>query len=166
MSDSSPETRKIKSLGPANTDDASNERYQWPPVRDPNLSYKTKTRNPVHAIITALPLIMVVAGLYFYYHGESQQSHSTPILAESVEKTGLFTGLSATSGRHYLWLEADGVAKGVRIKEEQVPLLESLIRDMPVLVRMAPSVHESTTYWAWYVEQSDNVFIDTQESLR
>jgi len=144
----------------------SEQRYQWPPVRDPNVSYKTGTRNPVHAILTALPILMLVAGLYIYYRGESRQSHSAPILAESVETSGTFTGLSATSGRHYLWLENDGVAKGVRIRTEQVPQLETLVRDMPVKLKIAPSVHESSTYWVWYVEQSGKVFLDAQETLR
>lgn len=146
-------------------DRSADPRYQWPPARDPDMSYKNKTRNPVHAVITALPLIMLVAGLYIYYRGESQQAQNTPILAESIERTGVFTGLSATSGRHYLWLETQGVAKGVRVQAEQVASLDSLVRDKPVRVKMAPSVHASKTYWALYVEQSGQVFLDAQEQL-
>ncbi|MFK7997460.1 MAG: hypothetical protein AB8B87_25265 [Granulosicoccus sp.] len=168
MSNSSSDksARKIEPSSKADTSANTSQRYQWPPVRDPDLSYKKKSRNPVHSIITALPLIMLVIGLFIYYRGESRQTHSEPILAESVERTGIFTGLSATSGRHYLWLETDGVAKGVRIKAEQVPQLEVLARDTPIEVKMAPSVHESPILWAWYVSQSGQVFLDAQESLR
>lgn len=165
-SDPEPNSAKTDITSKSTTDSEINQRYQWPPVRDPNLAYKNKSRNPLHSIITALPLIMLVTGLYIYYRGESRQTHSVPILEESIERSGVFTGLSATRGRHYLWLETQGVAKGVRIREEQVPQLEILVRDADILVKMAPSVPESTTYWAWYVEQSGSVFLDTQHLLR
>lgn len=140
-------------------------KYQWPPPRDPNMDFKNKIRNPVQAIITALPLIMLAVGLYVYYRGESQQTHSAPIRAESVQMNGIFTGLSTTSGRHYLWIERDGVAKGLRIKEAQVALVEDLVRNAPIQLQVAPSVLGSTTYWAWRVEQSGQLFLDTHDEL-
>lgn len=148
--------------------DAAGDRpaYQWPPVQDPDVSYKTRVRNPLQSIITALPLIMLVTGLYIYYRGESQQTQGAPIGAQSVEFTGTFTGLSATSGRHYLWVERDGVAKGVRIHEEQVATLEALERGVDIDMKIAPNVQGSTTYWAWYVEQSGALFLNAQDSLQ
>lgn len=170
MSNSSPDSgknsTKLKGSAQLDTEASPSQHYQWPPARDPNLDYKNKTRNPLHSIIVALPLIMLVTGLYIYYRGESRQTQSVPIQAESIESSAVFTGLSATRGRHYLWLDADGVAKGVRVQEGQVPQLETLVRDAPILVKMAPSVPGSTTYWAWYVEQNGKVFLDSQDSLR
>lgn len=140
--------------------------YQWPPQKDPDLSYRAKSRNPVHSIITALPVIMMVTGLYFYFKGEAQQTQSMPIRSESVDISGIFTGLSQTSGRHYLWLDVEGVAKGVRIKSDQLDALVSLVRDAQIDIKMAPTVHESRTFWVWHVEQSGKVFMDAAETLR
>lgn len=140
-------------------------RYQWPPPRDPNLVYGQKTRNPVHALITALPLMMLMAGFYFYYRGESEQTDSAPIQAESVQVSGIFTGLSATSGRHYLWIEDAGIAQAFRLREQQVIVLDELVRGEPVQLTAAPTVHESTTYWVVRVEQSGAVILDTSTAL-
>lgn len=165
MSDLSPEGKE-KSEAPSTCDANATKHYQWPPARDPNLGYKNKTRNPVHAIIIALPTIMLTVGLFIYYSGESRQTHSATLFDRSTESSGVFTGLSETRGRHYLWLEIDGVAKGMRVQAKQVPQLEGLVRDSPVKLKIAPHVENSTTYWAWYVEQSGKVFIDEQDSSR
>lgn len=139
------------------------KRYQWPPPRDPNLSYKEKTRHPISSIITALPLIMLVAGLSIYYHNESAQNDGVPIVAQSTEMVASFAGLSATRDRHYLWLEFEGSSKGIRVKEQQVPRLEAMTRGEDVFVRMAPSVAGSKTLWALSVEQAGEVFLETLE---
>lgn len=141
------------------------KRYEWPPPRDPNLSYKEKSRHPVLSLITALPLIMLVAGLYYYYHVESEQTNNTPIEAESRELTASFAGLSETRGRHYLWVEFEGTSKGIRVREQQVPLLEAMTRGENVVVQMAPSITGSTTLWALRVEQAGRVFLDRPNSL-
>ncbi len=136
------------------------KRYEWPPPRDPNLSYKEKSRHPVLSLITALPLIMLVAGLYYYYYAESEQTNSKPIASESREIIASFSGLSATRGRHYLWVEFEGNSKGIRVREEQVPLLEEMIRGEQLIVEMAPSISGSTTLWALRVEQAGSIFLD------
>ncbi len=158
--------RKTRDKVLKEADMESEKHYQWPPVRDPDLNYKSKVRNPLHSIITALPLIMLVAGLYIYYRGESQQTHGAPIGSQSIELTGTFTGLSATSGRHYLWVEHDGAPKGVRIHAEQVAGLEALERGVEVAMKIAPSVDGSTTYWAWYVEQAGSLYLDAEDTLQ
>ena len=142
----------------------SNEkRYQWPPPRDPNLNYRDKSRNPVQSLITALPVLMLVAGLYLYYSGESQQAKGLPIAAESVTLAGNFAGMSATSGRHYLWVQQTDEKRALRVTSEQASLLESLERGIPLLVKAAPHVQGSRTYWAWRVEQSGLVLIDDSD---
>ena len=140
--------------------------YQWPPPRDPNLSYRHKSRNPVHSIITALPIIMLVAGLSLYFYNESQQTRQSPIASESVDVSGIFTGLSHTSSRDYLWVEIDGVAKGIRVPSESVKTLESLERGSVIDVSMAPRISQSKTYWAWRISQSDEVILDAGDTLR
>ncbi len=146
------------------------KRYDWPPPVAPEDAYVPRDRNPIHSILTALPIIMLVVGLYFYYQGESEQSHSAPIRAESVNAEGVFTGLSVVNsgsqGRHYLWFEQDGKARGVRVQPLQAQELEALTRGESIQVRMAPSVSGSTTFWAWYVEQAGEVFLDASVLLQ
>ena len=139
--------------------------YQWPPPRDPNLQYRPDSRNPLHAIITALPVIMLVVGLFFYFRAEDKQMQGLPMLEKSIEASGIFTGVSTTSGRHYLWVEVEGTAKGVRFKPPQLPLLEPLVRGESIDIRMAPSVENSTTYWALHISQSGQTFLDTETGL-
>jgi len=149
---------------------AKKKRYNWPPPPDPGDVYVPKERNPIHSILTALPIIMLVVGLYFYYDNESEQASNTPILAESVEAGGLFTGLSVVNsggeGRHYLWFENNGTARGVRIRSAQVEQLQVLVRNEPISLKIAPTVHASKTYWAWYVEQSGLVLLNAEESMQ
>jgi len=48
---------------------ASGPRYsasKLPPVPPPE-PVNTTRKNPIHSVLTALPVIMLVAGLYFYY---------------------------------------------------------------------------------------------------
>ena len=149
---------------------AKKKRYDWPPPVAPEDAYVPRDRNPIHSILTALPILMLIAGLYIYYRGESEQSHSAPIRVESVNAEGVFTGLSVVNsgsqGRHYLWFEQDGKARGVRVQPLQAQELGALARGESILVRMAPSVSGSKTYWAWYVEQSGEVFLDASKFLQ
>jgi hypothetical protein len=146
------------------------KRYDWPPPVAPEDAYVPKNRNPIHSILTALPVIMLVVGLYVYYQGESEQSHGAPIRAESVDATGIFTGLSVVNsggeGRHYLWFEQEGKARGVRVQPAQARLLETLNRGEPIRLRIAPTVAGSTTFWAWYIEQGDIVLLDSADDLQ
>lgn len=146
------------------------KRYDWPPPVAPEDAYVPKERNPIQSILTALPVLMLIAGLYIYFKGESEQSHSAPIRVESVDAEGVFTGLSVvksgSQGRHYLWFEQDGKARGARVQPLQAEALGALTRGESIQVRMAPSVSGSKTYWAWYVEQADNVFLDASEGLQ
>jgi len=56
-----------------NVKTAREERYQWPAPVSEEDAYVPKEKNPIHSILTALPILMLVAGLYIYYKGESQQ---------------------------------------------------------------------------------------------
>ncbi len=150
---------------------AKKKRYEWPPPEGTEDVYVPRARNPIHSILTALPIIMLIVGLYLYYQGESEQSHSAPIRAESVDAEGIFTGLSAiksgsSGGRHYLWFEQEGKSRGIRIQPHEATLLESLARGESLSVRMAPSVAGSRTFWAWYVEQDGVVYLDNSEKLQ
>lgn len=149
---------------------AKKKRYNWPPPPKPEDVYVPRERNPIHSVLTALPIIMLVTGLYFYYDKESEQSGGEPIFEQSEMASGIFTGLSVVKsgaqGRHYLWFEDNGTARGVRVKPSQAEALQALDRGEPIELKIAPTVPESTIYWAWYVEQSDEVFLNLQDNLQ
>lgn len=144
--------------------------YDWPPPLEPDVAYVPRQRNPIHSILTALPILMLIVGLYLHFQNESEQSHSAPIRAESVEAEGVFTGMSVvksgTAGRHYLWFEQDGKARGVRVQPDQAQELESLVRGELIQLSMAPSVSGSKVNWAWHVAQNGVVFLDLSTQLQ
>lgn len=113
---------------------------------------------------------MLVTGLYFYFSAESEQAHNAPIRAESMAVSAIFTGMSVVSSglqeRHYLWLDEDGSARGVRVPPDHADVLNTLARGVVVTLKVAPTVHESSTYWAWYVEQNGTVYVDDEHLLQ
>lgn len=142
---------------------AKEARYSWPPPPDPNDVYVPKEKNPIHSVLTALPVIMLVVALYFYYQGETEQSEGVPILSESQQLSGIFTGFSVvksgSNGRHYLWIEDAGNTRGVRVQPEQVVQLQGLKKGTQTLLEAAPTVAGSRTLWAWRVQQGDAVLL-------
>lgn len=149
---------------------AKKARYSWPPPPDPNEQYVPQEKNPIHSILTALPVIMLVVALYFYYQGETEQNEGIPILAESQQLGGIFTGFSVvnsgSTGRHYLWVDTDGETRGVRVRAEQLLALDSLERGVDILLEIAPTVSGSRTLWAWKVQQGDKVFLELDLAVK
>lgn len=156
MGDQKPHRPEVKA--------AKKQRYNWPPPVAPEDAYVPKEKNPIHSILTALPVIMLIVGLSIYYKGESEQNLGVPIQAESQDIIGVFTGMSivksGSQGRHYLWVEAADSTRGVRIRPDQVPLMQDLKRGVETQLSIAPTVQGSSTYWAWRVSQANIVFLD------
>jgi|GEM_PF-1123618 len=157
------EAAAADTTAPDNVAATEEKRYQWPPPRDPNLRYREGSRNSVHSILTALPVLMLVAGLYLYFNNESRQTQGTMIASQSVEINGVYKGLSATSDRHYLWVNQGDAARGLRITELQAEVLESVERGTAMKIEAAPRVLNSNTYWVLYLEQSGKVLIDDSQ---
>lgn len=149
---------------------AEKKRYNWPPPVAPEDAYVPKEKNPIHSILTALPVIMLIVGLYVYYKGESAQNDGVPIHSESQDIAGIFTGLSVvksgSQGRHYLWIEEGGSTRGVRFRPDQVELMQELERGDEIQLSIAPTVAGSSTYWAWRVSQDGQVVLDMKSELQ
>ncbi len=149
---------------------AKKERYSWPPPADPNDVYVVKDKNPIHSILTALPVIMLVVGLYFYYQGESEQNQGVPIHSESQQVSGVFTGFSVvksgSKGRHYLWIEQAGKTRGIRFRPEQLSQLQALERGSDIQLDIAPTVPNSKTLWAWKVLQGEKIILEMDLTVR
>lgn len=144
------------------------KRYIWPPPKRSEDVYVVKHKNPIHSILAALPILMLVAGLYIYYSAEFKQSHGALIMAESHELGGVFSGLSfvnsGANGRHYLWLQDNGKTLGFRIQPDQALKLQELEKGGVVSLRVAPTVAGSKTQWVWRVKQGEKIILDTIDS--
>ncbi|MEE9319263.1 MAG: hypothetical protein V3U76_02345 [Granulosicoccus sp.] len=127
-------------------------------------------KNAIHSILTALPILMLLAGLYFYYRNESAQADNAPIRAESVTLTGSFSGMSKVksggAGQYFLWIDTDSRSRGARLRSSQFEALQSLQQGDAIKVYMAPSVARSTTFWLWRLEHGGVLLIDDEAQLR
>lgn len=125
-------------------------------------------KNKIHSILTALPVLMLVVGLYYFYSGESAQNSGSPILDESIDADVVFDGMSVVrsggEGRHYLWYDDGTRRRGARIHARQVPAVASLRPGDRIAVRLAPTVSGSSVLWAWRVERDQIVLIDTLQT--
>lgn len=144
-------------------------RREWPgkkqlaseqPAPQPNPSGK----NRIQSVLVALPVIMLIVGLVFYFRGESAQNNGEPVLAELVSREGEFKTVSEVSGigtaKHFLWYTVGDKTNGARITFEQVAKLNQLSKGDRLTLELAPRVAGSNVLWAYRIEQGDNVLVD------
>lgn len=144
---------------------ATKKRYNWPPPVAPEDVYLPKEKNPIHSVLIALPVVMLLFGLYIHYQGESEQTQGSPIRDQSRDVAGVFNGVSVVKsgleGQHFMWVEeADGTTRGVRIRPDQVLLIQELERGSEISLSIAPTVKGSSVYWAWRVVQGDDLVLE------
>jgi hypothetical protein len=117
---------------------------------------KPGEKNRVHSVLTALPFLMLVIGLVFYFRGESAQNNGALILDQRVELLGEYKGLSKVSGigttKHFLWLVTDKGDRGVRIKPEQLAQVRTLQTGDAIQLQAAPTVEGSQSVWVYSVK--------------
>ncbi len=145
---------------------SSAKRFHMPEVEVTPGDYLPGKRNPIHSILTALPVLMLLAGLYYFYSGESAQTEAAPILAESVAVQGSFSGLSeiksGSNGQHFLWLANATRKRGIRIQLSEVAIFADMERGLPMQIDMAPTVSGSSTYWAWRVTVNGELVLERE----
>ena len=129
-------------------------------------------RSRVYSVVTALPVLMLVAGLLLFYRTEGEQSGGAPIRAESTVATGVHRGISVVRtggrGQHFLWFDDETRGRrGVRVRAEQDRLLRPLLAEGDALtLDVAPTVAGSTVPWVWRVRRGDEVLLDDSDRLR
>lgn len=140
---------------------ATGKRYQWPPPPEP---YVPTRKHPVQSIVTALPVIMLLAGLFLFYRHESAEVDGAPLVERTQQIDGRFEGLSSVAsggeGRHYLWVLTDERRRGPRVTAAQARRLATLEKGDRLQVFMAPHVAGSKTLWAWKVVHQGKALID------
>ncbi len=118
-------------------------------------------KSRIHSVLTALPVLMLMIGLGYYFHNERKERDGSPILTESRQVEARVDGLSVIKalqankpGKHYLWFLVDGQRRGARISEQASQLLESLQKDDEVVIALAPRVAGSKKMWAYQVSHN------------
>lgn len=112
-------------------------------------------RSKIESVLTALPVLMLLGGLYFYYSGEKKQSGGPPILSEAVNLSGDFKGFSelgsGDGAQRFVWFVVGDQQRGARLTIEQLLHLRALEHPLvagdKIEVNIAPTVAGSRTRW-------------------
>ena len=127
----------------------------------------TVKKNPIHSMITTLPVIMLIIGLWFYFSGEKQQRTGEPILSEMIEVSGGFSGMSEQSkkpnAQRIIWIETPERLRGGRLDLQQYSLLQGLKKDQPVRLWLAPRVEGSNLLWVVKAQADGQVYFDLSD---
>ena len=114
-------------------------------------------KNKIHSVLTALPFLMVMIGVGYYYYGERKQAKGALVLSEAEQHIAVVDGLSVIksvtgkSGKHFFWFEIDGRKRGARVSESASVALEGLVKGDEIEVYLAPRVAGSKTLWTYQV---------------
>ena len=119
--------------------------------------------NPIHSVLTSLPVIMLLAGLGYYYSTESKQQNGELILSQSVEMRGHYRGTSAQSKRpgaqRMLWLQSDAGLRGYRVTADQVQALDGLEIEDEISLAAAPRVVDSKVLWIYRLSTAQHLLL-------
>lgn len=121
-------------------------------------------KNPIHSLITTLPVIMLLFGLTIYYIKEGKQ-RSGPLLFTQMEQlSGGFSGISQqgdkVESQRILWVETSDRLRGIRIDQQQYKKLQELDTNVPLELWAVPRVEGSATLWLVKIAVSGTVLID------
>jgi len=140
--------------------DEQDARRRWPDKKHLASSHenpipKPGQKNRIHSVLVALPVLMLMIGLFVYFKGESAQINGEPVLAEMVQRTAQFKSVSEVSGigkaKHYLWYTFEGRSRGVRVSEAEKQSLSQLVEGDELSLELTPRVAGSKTLWAYRV---------------
>ncbi len=112
-------------------------------------------KNRIHSVLTSLPPLMLIIGLFFYYPAEQVQLSGPPVMTEQVTIEGLYMGTSTVKSlgedQLFFWLDTPERARGVRLEAAQMHFLGNLDEPLqvgePLVLQAAPHVSGSRTYW-------------------
>ncbi len=127
-------------------------------------------KSRIHSVLTALPVLMLVAGLYVYHRAEKAQVEGELVLEEQVILTGSYQGMSEvkslSESRYFFWLNIDNKPRGARIETSQWIALKGLSPALKKgeLLQMsaAPRVAGSTTVWVFAIERSGELLPEAE----
>jgi len=139
-----PESEKKGRVWP----DKSQQASSYPGMLNPDLTKK----DPIYSVITALPVIMLLIGLAFWYY----QENGSPLIEEAVELVGEFSGVSTTQAaggtQHFVRLLRNDQPKLIRITKEQLTEYQQYKVGVSITITAAPTVSGSSSLWVVGIE--------------
>ncbi|MCB1754734.1 MAG: hypothetical protein KDJ38_04385 [Gammaproteobacteria bacterium] len=121
----------------------------------------------LYAILSALPAMMLIAGLVYYYKHESDEAGGALLQQQSQAINGAYKGISAVNpnsrDQYYLWITTAERDRGLRLLSSQLEPLANLQAGDRLLVQAAPRVEGSKTLWVYRVERDGSVLLDDAE---
>lgn len=122
-------------------------------------------KNPIHSVLTTLPVVMLLAGLAFYYLAEKNQREGKLLMQHTVLLQGQYKGISAqgksADSRRILWVSTDLGLRGGRLTAQQAAWLDELDKGALIEVAAAPRVDGSTVLWVFRVVHAGRVVFDS-----
>jgi len=123
-------------------------------------------KSRMYSVLTALPVLMLIIGIYVYYSAERAQKNSALIMSQAQIFEGEYQGLtevgSGSWGRHYLWVNVVDAEGKTRKRHARITDDEALYLTLPefreqvdlekqqvVTVRAAPTVADSGVLWVY-----------------
>ncbi len=124
---------------------------------------KPGEKNRIHSVLVALPVLMLMIGLYVYYSSESAQNNGAPVLSAMETRQGQFKSMSKVSGigqaKHFVWYFVGEAAKGARVTEAQAHQLSQLKPGDDLLLELVPRVEGSNTLWVYSLSYNNTQLI-------
>jgi len=143
-----PESEKKGRVWPDKSQQASN----YPGMLNPDVTKK----DPIHSVLTALPFIMLLIGLTFWYQKERTQQNGPPLISEAVNLVGKFNGVSTTQAaggaQYFMWLMQSDNAKTIRLTKDQYTQYRQQEVGDALSITAAPTVSGSDILWVVDVE--------------
>lgn len=136
---------------------------RWPEKKhkasEQQVKASTYDSNKIYSILTALPAMMLIVGLLFYFKAERSQRTGEYVVDELVSRSGEFKSVSTVSGigrdKYYLWYTNEKGERGVRINSEQTNALADLSSGDTIELELAPRVAGSNTLWVYRVRHNN-----------
>ncbi len=133
-------------------------------------------KSRIHSVLTALPVIMLGAGLWYYYSGEQKQRNSPFLLEQTETLAGQYAGLSSVGsgswGRNYFWVATADSAGNTRKRSVRITGDEALYLSMPkfkeqvalekgdsIVLHASPTVEGSAVLWLQELREGDRVVL-------
>lgn len=121
-------------------------------------------KHPIETLVTTLPLVMLLAGLAFYFLNERRQVDGQ-IQYDQVQRfDGEYSGISQQSDKpdaqRIVWIQTPARLRGGRVDYQQAQQLKTLSSGDPISVWAAPKIAGSNTLWVVKVSSNGKPLFD------
>jgi hypothetical protein len=121
-------------------------------------------KHPIETLVTTLPLVMLLAGLAFYFLNERRQVDGQILFDQIQQFDGEYSGISQQSDKpdaqRIVWIQTPARLRGGRVDYQQAQQLKTLSNGDPISVWAAPKIAGSNTLWVVKVSSDGEPLFD------